>query len=394
MSRLKSALSAMSLAAGVAVVVAIFVVSAGALPVRNAESPTEVQYDSDGVISTGHKGEDPGPGYYRFYKRWMAKDDSSADALSVGAPSQGSDPAARAPAKARSIMEPPTPYSQIVDNASSRQFYSARDWTKSSKRVDRYGANYRFARPASDMTPAWFRVRIPTDGFYTIYARWPSADGNNPKTSFQISTASGVRRIEVNQRRDGGVWVRLGAFKMDAANRYSVRVLGHSKSEGRIIADAVMVVAGTQAAPQPADDGAPPIAGGGSVTGGTAVESEILERARTHLGTPYRHSPPFPCQAYQSEDCSCFTSLVFSKWVQLPDNPVGQWYVGQSVEKSDLRPGDLVFFKEAGPNHPITHVAIYSGRGYMIHASTFWGSVVESPMKHVHGYFGARRLTG
>src|SRR5215203_352205 len=403
MVRLKSALSAVSLAAGVAVVVSIFVVSAGALPTHDRESATEAQYNGRGTISKDSE-KGPGPGYYRFYDRWTEEETPSADALSVRSPSQGSEPTSQAPQRALSIMEPPTPYSQVVDNASSRHFFSARgEWKKSNNRLTRYGKDYRYVRPAEDVTPAWFKVRIPTDAFYTVYARWPAAKGNNPKTRFQISTASGLKKVRVNQRRDGGVWMRLGAYKMNAANRYSVRVAGRSKSEGRIVADAVMVVAGTQAAPQPVDDGvfpsgrAPatynPITGGGPVTGGNAVESEVLERARMHLGTPYVHSPPLPCQAYESEDCSCFTSLVFSKWVTMPDNPVGQWNFGSSVEKSDLRPGDLVFFKEAGMNRPITHVAIYSGRGQILHASTYWGSVVESPMKYVHGYFGARRLT-
>jgi len=414
MFRLKSALSAVFLAAGVAVVVSIFVVSAGALPAGNDESASSVQYENEGVAST-HSEKGPGPGYYPFYNRWMerkgdgtegsqADNGSSANALPVSTPSQGSDPAVRAPARARAIMDPPTPYSQVVDNASSRHFFAAPDWRKSSKRVTRYGRDYRFVRPAKDMTPAWFKVRIPTAGFYTVYARWPAAKGNNPATRFQISTASGLRKVKVNQRKDGGVWMRLGAYKMNAGNRYSVHVGGRSKAEGRIVADAVMVVAGTQAAPQPNNDGAFPggrkpatygaSAGGGEMpTGGSPVESEVLERARAHLGTPYRHSPPLPCMAYRSEDCSCFTSLVFSKWVKMPDNPVGQWYVGQSVEKSDLRPGDLVFFKESGENHPITHVAIYSGSGNILHASVYWGGVVESPMKYVDGYYGARRVT-
>jgi cell wall-associated NlpC family hydrolase len=198
--------------------------------------------------------------------------------------------------------------------------------------------------------------------------------------------------------------MRLGAYKMNAGNRYSVRVAARSKAEGRVVADAVMVVAGTQAAPQAGNDGtssdggAPTTYGAFSVGGettmeGKAVVSEVIERARTHLSTPYLHSPPMPCTAYQSEDCSCFTSLVFSEWVTMPDNPVGQWYMGHFVEKSDLLPGDLVFFKEAGPYRPITHVGIYAGRGNILHASTYWGQVVESPMNAVHGYYGARRLT-
>src|SRR5918999_341436 len=404
MVRLKSALSAVSLVAGVAVVVSIFVVSAGALPSDDRESASEAQYNGQGTVSTDTE-KGPGPGYYRFYDRWKEEDTPSADTRSVRAPSQGSDPTSQAPARALSIMEPPTPYSQVVDNASSRQFFSARgEWKKSNNRLTRYGKDYRYVRPAKDVTPAWFKVRIPTDGFYTVYARWPAAKGNNPKTRFQISTASGLKKAKVNQRRDGGVWMRLGAYKMHAGNRYSVRVAARSRAEGRVVADAVMVVAGTQAAPQAgndgtsADGGAPTTYGAFSVGGvtaidGKAVDSEVIERARTHLGTPYRHSPPMPCTAYQSEDCSCFTSLVFSKWVIMPDNPVGQWYVGRPVEKSELLPGDLVFFKEAGPNRPITHVGIYAGRGNMLHASLYWGQVVESPMEYVDGYYGARRLT-
>src|SRR5215216_8171978 len=133
MVRLKSALSAISLLAGVAVVVSLFVVSAGALPTPEKESASEAQYNGQGTISTDTE-KGPGPGYYRFYDRWKEEDAPPADALSVRAQSQGSEPMSQAPARALSIMEPPTPYSQVVDNASPRHFYSARgEWKKSNK---------------------------------------------------------------------------------------------------------------------------------------------------------------------------------------------------------------------------------------------------------------------
>src|SRR5919107_4915935 len=106
MNRLKSALSAVSLVAGVAVIVSIFVVSAGALPTGDRESASEAQYNGRGTISNeSEKG--PGPGYYRFYDRWKEEDTPSADAHSVRAPSQGSEPTVEAPARALSKMEPP-----------------------------------------------------------------------------------------------------------------------------------------------------------------------------------------------------------------------------------------------------------------------------------------------
>jgi cell wall-associated NlpC family hydrolase len=342
------------------------------------------------------RGDIPTTVYYDFYTRWLAREGDVLQVLKVkDAPSEGSAPGVRASAGDLSVMELPTPYSQIVDNASPRHYFSARDWKQSSKRATRYGEDFEYTNPAQHASPAWFRIKIPTAGYYTIYARWPAAKGNNPAARFHISTASGLEKVEVDQGRDGGMWVRLGAYEMKAANRYSVQVSGRSKAEGRVVADAVKVVGGTQASPQAHanNHGAVrELAGENPAPGGNLVGTDVVERARTHVGTPYRHSPPLPCQAYRSEDCSCLTRLVYSEWLTIPDDPIQQWQVGRSVEKSALLPGDLVFFKEAGEGNPITHVAIYSGGGNIIHSSSYWGKVVERPMNSVSGYYGAKRL--
>ena len=120
---------------------------------------------------------------------------------------------------------------------------------------------------------------------------------------------------------------------------------------------------------------------------------DIVRVARKHIGTRYVSSPPGSCRAYRSEDCSCLTRKVFKRFgKRLLDNPVRQWQKGKKIGKSNLRPGDLVFFKEAGRSRPITHVGIYSGKGNLVHASNFFGKVVESKMKYMRGYFGAKRL--
>jgi cell wall-associated NlpC family hydrolase len=119
----------------------------------------------------------------------------------------------------------------------------------------------------------------------------------------------------------------------------------------------------------------------------------IASVGRWHIGTPYRPSPPGLCRAYRWEDCSCFTKLVFKHFGKtLPESPVKQWQRGQKIARSDVRPGDLVFFKEAGMARPITHVGIYSGRGKLVHASNYFNKVVESRMSYMRGYSGAKRL--
>jgi cell wall-associated NlpC family hydrolase len=47
----------------------------------------------------------------------------------------------------------------------------------------------------------------------------------------------------------------------------------------------------------------------------------------------------------------------------------------------------LVFFDEAG--YGISHVGIATGYGTVIHASTYYGAVVETPMGYIPGYVGA-----
>ena len=49
--------------------------------------------------------------------------------------------------------------------------------------------------------------------------------------------------------------------------------------------------------------------------------------------------------------------------------------------------GDMVFFDEAG--YGISHVGIATGYGTVIHASTYYGAVVETPIEYIPGYVGA-----
>jgi cell wall-associated NlpC family hydrolase len=93
------------------------------------------------------------------------------------------------------------------------------------------------------------------------------------------------------------------------------------------------------------------------------------------------------------EDCSCFTRIVLRRFKRLTDSPVVQFRYGHKVRsRSGLRRGDLVFFKEHGYSHPITHVDIYSGNGHILHASSYFGRVVNSKTKYIRGYHGARRI--
>jgi cell wall-associated NlpC family hydrolase len=309
---------------------------------------------------------------------------------SDGSVSEGSAGRERASAEELSNMVPPEPYSQVVDNA-SRERFLGEGWESGPGDVPAYGGDYNYREPSADAAAAHYKVKIPETGYYTVYARWPAQQTNNTATRFGISTTSGIQWVEEDQQRDGNMWIRLGAFEMEAGDTYAVQVSPRSQDQGQIIADAVMVIRGTQVAPP--EDGA--VVSSESLRasrGGGASSKAIVKMARRHIGTKYVRAGPGPCKSMRAEDCSCHTKVVFRKFDRrLPDNPIKQAKYGHRItRKSNLRPGDLVFFKE-GRSRVITHVGIYAGGGDIVHASSYWGRVVERPMRYVDGFvFGSR----
>ena len=95
-------------------------------------------------------------------------------------------------------------------------------------------------------------------------------------------------------------------------------------------------------------------------------------------------------------DCSGFVRHVFTELGinSLSRTSSGMYGQGESVKKSDLQAGDLVFFNTAGRG--VSHVGIFIGSGKFIHASTSKG-VVKTNIndKYYWGarYVGAKRVT-
>ncbi|MDH4139710.1 MAG: NlpC/P60 family protein [Coriobacteriia bacterium] len=101
-----------------------------------------------------------------------------------------------------------------------------------------------------------------------------------------------------------------------------------------------------------------------------------------YLGAPYRWGASGP----NAFDCSGFTMFVYSQvGVSLPHSSRAQLGCGERVSRSDLQPGDLVFF-----GSPIHHVGIYVGGGNYIHAP-HTGAVVRIDPLSRGDYSGACR---
>jgi cell wall-associated NlpC family hydrolase len=131
---------------------------------------------------------------------------------------------------------------------------------------------------------------------------------------------------------------------------------------------------------------AAPASGGSPGRAPPAQYGGVVGIAMQYLGIPYRWGGASPETGF---DCSGFVMYVYAQvGVSLPHNAAMQYGYGSPVSRSELAPGDLVFFNGLG------HNGIYIGGNQFIH-SPHTGDVVK--ISSLTGwydstYVGARRL--
>jgi cell wall-associated NlpC family hydrolase len=100
-------------------------------------------------------------------------------------------------------------------------------------------------------------------------------------------------------------------------------------------------------------------------------------------------------------DCSGFVRYVFAHAVglELPSNSAGQFLAGLKVKRSEMQPGDLVFFRTAGRRGGgrISHVGIYIANGQFIHSPSRGKTVRVDSLEQSYWakrFAGAKRPEG
>ena len=118
------------------------------------------------------------------------------------------------------------------------------------------------------------------------------------------------------------------------------------------------------------------------------LRTELVETARRFIGIPYRWGGT---TAEEGFDCSGLTMVSYRlNGLDLPRVSRSQFRIGREVSKTDLQPGDLVFFATAGGTR-VNHVGMYIGKDRFIHAPRTGAKV---RMEKLSNNFFARTYVG
>lgn len=122
---------------------------------------------------------------------------------------------------------------------------------------------------------------------------------------------------------------------------------------------------------------------------GSNRDLAAVSTVREYLGTPYVWGGESP----KGFDCSGLLQYVWAKQgVQIPRTSQEQWLAGQSVNASQLRPGDAVFFVGSdGTRTAPGHVGMYIGNGRYIEAPHTGDVVKIANLADAKDFIGARR---
>lgn len=118
----------------------------------------------------------------------------------------------------------------------------------------------------------------------------------------------------------------------------------------------------------------------------------LIGSAMGLLGVAYRYGGTSAATGF---DCSGFMQHVFGRAMQisLPRTAAEQSRMGEAVSRSELQPGDMVFFHTHGRG--VSHVGLYIGNGRFIHAPRTGRSIEITNLSNDYWssrYLSARRV--
>ena len=121
----------------------------------------------------------------------------------------------------------------------------------------------------------------------------------------------------------------------------------------------------------------------------TLLVRRLISVAQEYIGVPYLFGGSTP----SGFDCSGFVQFAAkAAGLVLPRSADEQYHMGRSVSRSQMQPGDLVFFSTYTDG--VSHSGIYLGGDRFISSTSSRGVVIDSLSEGYWNdcYVGARRL--
>ncbi|TCL07279.1 MULTISPECIES: bifunctional murein DD-endopeptidase/murein LD-carboxypeptidase [Sodalis] len=103
------------------------------------------------------------------------------------------------------------------------------------------------------------------------------------------------------------------------------------------------------------------------------IKTKIMDQYAVWKGVRYRLGG----STKRGIDCSAFVQMTFKEQfgLELPRSTTEQQGMGSKIQRTKLRPGDLVLFHAGSTGR---HVGIYLGNDQFVHASTTSGVMISS----------------
>lgn len=107
------------------------------------------------------------------------------------------------------------------------------------------------------------------------------------------------------------------------------------------------------------------------------VGQQMVSFARQFIGNPYVYGGT---SLTNGADCSGFVQSIYSNFgYSIPRTATTQYAFGREISVEEAQAGDLLFYSYYGE---IEHVALYTGEGTIVHASTEETGIIETPMDY------------
>lgn len=107
------------------------------------------------------------------------------------------------------------------------------------------------------------------------------------------------------------------------------------------------------------------------------ARAEILKAAYRSIGIDYRWGGNTPREGF---DCSGLTKFTHKNVnLSIPRTALEQSKASRTINRQDLKPGDMIFFRTSGKK--VNHVGIYVGDGKFIHAASGGGKVTLDDLR-------------